>query len=124
MKVKQCSTCRIDFPLDCFYVGTCSDGKASRCKHCTKKASYAARELKRSLGLKTDDPMPPTGERSYLDRHLKRREEEAALASTFERVEREASPIHFQDAFCFIERKPMFTGFVRKQTKQFSWRAA
>lgn len=127
MKTKQCKTCFIDFPLDCFYQGTCSDGKSSRCKHCTKAKVTESRDFKKEMGLSTRVSMAEVPrDNGYLDRHRQRREEEAAIEASLMRGTQESSPKHYLDVVCLNEPKTVFgdqiNSLLRRPRRYFKWR--
>lgn len=86
------------------------------CKDCDR-----LRHRERLAAIKRQDE-------DYVKRNRQRREQEAELAQTYERVERGASPIEDQVAFFFekVSRKPMFRGegFLRQPNRSSRWRVA
>ena len=103
-ETKTCKDCKSRLPEndDNFYRHGDGYRFSPYCKPCHRKRTYASvqrqRERRREAGISVkatvgvlEETLAARESDGYLDRHLQRREQVAAIASTFERVEREFS---------------------------------
>jgi hypothetical protein len=118
-------------PLSEFYKTPSGQfGRSAYCKVCHRKRAIVSvaryRERNLELGLRKhatvmerNDALNAAASRhkdGYLARHEEKRKREAEIAASL------VEPI--QEELVFVERKPMFSGFVRPQTRAFNWKVA
>jgi hypothetical protein len=118
-------------PLSEFYKTPSGQfGRSAYCKVCHRRrasisvARYRERNLKLGLRkhatvMERNDVLSAAVSRhkdGYLERHEAKRKLEAEIAASL------VEPV--QEELVFVERKPMFSGFVRPQTKVSRWQVA
>lgn len=135
--MKLCKDCKGWLPLNDFYTSPCThDRRAVYCKECHKKRTAQSvqrqRDSRRVAGLPQNAFRPPKEHNDrYLDRHLQRREQEAALEESLMRGAQGQQPDAGEMSFAELKYdslnpRPVFRDqinfLLRKQQRTFSWK--
>lgn len=124
--IKNCRDCGPQ-PITDFYRSSFEhnrDGRHPYCKTCHKRRATIAQRRRRNTARVFSERLATRRSERFIERHVQKRAEEAAVEESLLREKQGLNNEHYQDAFCFINRKPMFTGFLRLKSKSSRWRVA